>query len=317
MDFKTVPFDLKSTASDGSTFAGYANCFNNIDAAQEIVAPGAFAERLTEWMSEGNTDVIFLGGINHQWNSPIGKVTSAKEDTKGLFVECQVSQTQSGKDCMVLLKDGVLKKMSIGYRVLGSEYLEDAEDVATYWKEVGYTPSAKDIAAAQYGARLLTKVFLYEASPVVAPANDMADITRVKKYNTDELISYSDMEKRLRDVGLSQKAAKIWVSGFKALYQRDVEEATSTTERADAEEPPKAEPDAEDREPEPKITAEPEAVTQEPATSTAPVVIDLASAVLSSQVSAHYANFLALRAKYGLDGDPKHHGNSTRTVSKT
>lgn len=309
MDFKILPFELKSASGDGSEFAGYANCFNNVDAAQEIVAPGAFKDTLEEFMATG-----FIGGLNHQWDSPIGRPVSAKEDATGLFVEGKISPTMHGKDCMVLLKDNVIKKMSIGYRVLGDEVLADAKEVEDYWKDVGYKPSAKDIAASQYGVRLLTKLRLMEFSPVTVPANDMADITRVKRYDADEIVTERQFEKLLRDVGFARDAAKtICVSGFKALRQRDVEEAPQP-EPEITPEPIEPEPDVPDEKQEPEqdtteVKAGPETTPESPA----PVVVDLGSAVRQATVAAHVAAFMALKAKHGL-GEPKHNGKDSTGV---
>jgi HK97 family phage prohead protease len=290
MDFKILPFELKSASGDGSTFAGYSNAFFNIDTAQEIVDKGAFLETLPEFMATG-----FIGGLNHNWDCPIGKPMSAQEDAKGLFVEGKISPTEHGKDCMVLLKDGVITKMSIGYRVLGAEMLDDAEAVANYWKDRGYTPSAKDIAAAQYGAKLLTKLHLYEFSPVTVPANSMADITRVKRYDADEIDNERDFEKFLRDAGFARAAAKtICVSGFKALRQRDVEEAPTEADEEKSEAPPTPDPPTE--EPEATIEAKTEPVpTQEPAL----VVVEVVSCKKApqSEVTALYADFLTFQAK--------------------
>ncbi len=290
MDFKILPFELKSASGDNSTFAGWANAFFNIDAAQEIVDKGAFTDTLPEFMDSG-----FIGGLNHNWDCPIGKPTSAQEDDKGLFVEGKISPTEHGKDCMILLKDKVIRKMSIGYRVLGAEMLEDAEAVAEYWKSRGYAPSAKDIAASQYGARLLTKLHLFEFSPVVAAANDMADITRVKRYTAVNVTAEQEIEAYLRDArGFSQKACKIVVSGLKALYQRDVEEAGNT----------EALPLPHTDEPEPPIEAKTEDVAeakaQEPITVPAPVVLDVATLLHQQQVQALYTNLLGVKARYGL-----------------
>lgn len=306
MDFKILPFELKSASGDGSTFEGYSNAFFNIDAAQEIVDSGAFEETLPQFMLNG-----FIGGLNHNWDCPIGKPVSAKEDGKGLFVVGKISSTQHGKDCMVLLKDDVIKKMSIGYRVLGAEMLEDAEAVANYWKDRGYTPSTKDIAASQYGARLLTKLHLYEFSPVTVPANTLADITRVKRFSADDVAAEQEIEAYLRDArGFSQKASKIVVSGIKALYQRDVEEAY-TPEPETTPEPIEPEPDVPDEKQEPEqetteVKTEPEPIQEAPAL----VVVDLGSAVRQATVAAHVAAFMALKAKHGL-GEPKHNGKDS------
>lgn len=298
MDFKILPFEIKSTTEDGSTFAGYANCFNNLDAAQEIVAPGAFKDTLADFMVNG-----FIGGLNHDWSNPVGRPVAAREDDKGLFVEGKISPTQHGRDCMVLLKDRVIHKMSIGYKVQGDMMLDDAEAVNAYWKDNGYTPSAKDIAGAQYGARVLTKLYLYEFSPVTVPANSTADITRVKRYTAGDMTAEQEIETYLRDVsGFSQKAAKICVSGLKALYQRDVEEApTPEPQEAKAEvEPIEPEPTTEAKTEETPTSAETK--TEEPtqAPFVVPVVLDVAAAVHQSQVQALHADFQRTKARYGL-----------------
>lgn len=299
MQFKTVPFELKAASEDGSTFCGYANCFHNIDAAQEIVAPGAFTDTLAEFMSNG-----FVGGLNHDWNNPIGKPISAKEDGKGLYVEAKISPTQHGRDCMTLVKDKVIQKMSIGYKVMGAMNLEDADACDAYWKSQGYKPTASDIAAAQHGCRVLTKLHLFEFSPVTVPANSMADITSVKRYDPDCHIAYDEIERRLCDVGLARKAAKIWVSGLKALYQRDVEEA-KPEEAEEKSEPPQ--PEAEtppDEQPKPEEKTEDADAEAKQGQDTievpAPVVVNVAANLHQSRVQAAYADFEAIKARYGL-----------------
>jgi len=291
MDFKILPFELKSASDTGSEFSGYANCFNNIDSAQEIVAPGAFTDTLANFMSNG-----FIGGLNHNWDSPIGKPISAKEDPKGLFVEGKISPTQHGKDCMVLMKDNVIKKMSIGYRVQGDTYLEDAEEVGAYWKSQGYTPTASDIAAAQNGARVLTKIHLFEFSPVTVPANTMADITRVKRYSAGDLQTERAFERFLRDSGLSRKEAVTTIALLFKGLQRDADEAASP----EVETPPD-EPDTPTPSPIPPEPETQENEKQEPPTEAAPVVVADPVPVVekadSRLVSARFANFLTFQAR--------------------
>ena len=53
-------------------------------------------------------------------------------------------------------------------------------DIHAYWREHNYTPTAEDLAKAQRGARLLTRIRLYEISPVAVPANPRAVIAAVR-----------------------------------------------------------------------------------------------------------------------------------------
>jgi len=268
---KTLQFDLKASSADGGTFEGYANAFHNIDSAQEIVVPGAFTDTLPQFLEDG-----FIGGINHQWDMPIGKPTGAKEDVLGLFIQAMISDTVSGRDCRTLMKDRVIKKMSIGYRVKADEWLETADEVAAYWKQHSYQPTAQDIARSQYGVRLLHKINpLFECSPVTVPANDRADISRVKQFDLSEIKTERQFEKLLREaLGFSRNDAEtICMKGFRALHQREVEETPT--------------------EPTPP-TEEPEAKTQEEPTQVPPVAVVKAS---QAEVRALYATFLNNQAR--------------------
>ena len=228
MERKIVPFEVKATSGDGSTGEGIGNAFHLIDSYGEIVAPGAFTDTLAQFLAQG-----FMGGVNHDWDNPIGRFTAAEEVAKGLKVAWAISDTAHGRDVKTLLKDGVIKKLSIGFRTLGREILETAKDVADYWQKHNYTPTAEDVAASQFGARLLTKIHLYEVSPVTVPANRDSDITRVKAYKPDDFQKLSDVEDFLRDVAaFSHKDSKAFIARFRTLLRDagSTEEPTLTPE---------------------------------------------------------------------------------------
>lgn len=181
LERKVRPFALK-TADDGGTFSGHGAVFHNIDNHGDIIAPGAFHKHLPFFLSRG-----FIGGLNHDWDKPIGTPTEAAEDATGLKVAGKISETTHGKDVKVLMKDGVVKELSIGYQATGVKWLETAEDVAAYWTGAGYTPSEHDQAESKYGARLLTEIKLYEVSPVTIASNSLALISAVKGDGRDRL----------------------------------------------------------------------------------------------------------------------------------
>jgi HK97 family phage prohead protease len=170
-----VGFEMRAASDDGSEFSGWASCWHTIDSYGSIIAPGAFDETLEFFLDKG-----FIGGLNHDWNQPIGKPIEATCDERGLFSTARISDTSHGKDMKVLLKDGVIKQLSIGFITLGYEWLDTQEEVAAYWEQHGYAPSAEDISRSQWGALLKTKVKLYEYSPVTIPANSLCDITEVR-----------------------------------------------------------------------------------------------------------------------------------------
>lgn len=73
---------------------------------------GAFAKTI----KERGDDIKFLW--QHDWNEPIGKIIEIHEDAKGLFIKVKISETTHGKEALVLAKDGVINRMSIGYSVI-------------------------------------------------------------------------------------------------------------------------------------------------------------------------------------------------------
>jgi len=168
--------ELKASA-DGGGFEGLAAAFHNVDESLygDVIAPGAFAQDLPSFLADG-----FIGGMNHDWDTPIGRPTGAEERPEGLFVAASISDTAHGRDVRTLLRDGVVRKLSIGFKTLGKRYLEGADEVAAHWKEVGYEPTSEDVERAAHGVRLLTRVRLYEVSPVAVPANERARVIAVK-----------------------------------------------------------------------------------------------------------------------------------------
>jgi uncharacterized protein len=267
MEFKTFPFELKAATGDGSSFEGLVSVFNNVDSYGEIVDPHAFDEDLPEFLSSG-----FIGGLNHDWDNPIGTPQpGTKVVPEGLFLKANVIDTSHGMDVRKMLKAGVVKTLSIGFKRLGATVLETADDVSQYWKKNGYTPSSQDIARAKDGfITVLTRIKNFEGSPVTMPANDRAFITAVKAARDAANAAFKDsipapdpcpvtepdaeqaqspttvrqLEKFLRDAGLTQVKAKEAVSLAKSLL-RDVESVEVETE-------PETEPE----------------VTEEPATET-------------------------------------------------
>lgn len=179
----TIPFEIKEVKEEGGefagTFEGYAAGINNIDRVGDMILPGAFAEDLPRFLREG---VVCW---QHDWMNPIGKPLEAKEDSYGLFTKCRVSNTVQGKDAMTLIRDKVVQKLSIGYRVQSYEWVDRAGLIA-YLGSTDLSEQEKNRILRQYDEEemdelfLLKKVKLYEYSPVSVPANPNAVITGAK-----------------------------------------------------------------------------------------------------------------------------------------
>jgi uncharacterized protein len=176
---------LKET-DDSYQFTGYAAVFGNKDHGDDIIERGAFAESLK---SHGLPLLLF----NHRMNDlPIGVIEHAEEDRRGLLVAGELPKDDPVANRVGIMlrarKNGnrALKGMSIGYKTEQSH--------------------KKD------GARILTKLRLYEASFVNMPMNPLAGVETLKSatMSVDEFKTLSDRarEAHLRSLGFSDSWSK-------------------------------------------------------------------------------------------------------------
>ena len=132
------------------TFEGYAATFDK-DLVDDIIHQGAFQKSINEAFPANRIKVLW------QHDEPIGIPIEMKEDTYGLWVKAKVSKTALGDEALELMKDGVIDRMSIGFRIpIGKSEIDD------------------------YGVRHIKEVQLMEFSAVTFPANEGAIITAVK-----------------------------------------------------------------------------------------------------------------------------------------
>jgi HK97 family phage prohead protease len=204
---KSISFEVKARASDtaddpAGSFEGIGACFNNIDSANDIIPPGAFSEYLPKFLADG-----FVGGLNHDWDQPIGHPVEATEQPPiGLRFKAVFDDTPDAQAVRVKMMPhpvsgrATIRKLSIGYKVLDAEKLADPDAVHAYWAGQKYAPSPDDLARLKSayaprkdpvtnkpvipGVRLLKKLALYEISPVAVPANDRAAILATKGTGT-------------------------------------------------------------------------------------------------------------------------------------
>ena len=182
-----VPFKIKAVSEDG-LFSGYGSVFGVIDSYKEVVAPGAFAESLSQ-----RTPALLW---QHRSGEPIGVYSALREDQTGLYVEGKLAlKTARGAEAYELLKMGAISGLSIGFVTR-----DDSYDRVT-------------------GIRTLKKVDLWEVSLVTFPANESARVSGVKSIETIE--SLADAEAFLRDAGgFSRREATAFVSRIKSLRGR-------------------------------------------------------------------------------------------------
>jgi len=151
---KLIPFspDVKLDYQ-GRTIEGYAAVFGNIDLVQDRIDQGAFSKTL----QERGGKIKFLW--QHDTKTPMGRVLEMHEDQHGLWFKAIISDTQTGRDALALLKDGAIEGMSIGYEPIVHEYQ----------KFNGQT------------IRALKEIRLHEISLVTLSANPEAQVTALKE----------------------------------------------------------------------------------------------------------------------------------------
>ncbi len=137
----------------------------------------------------------------HKQDQPIGVWTEMYEDDYGFYAKVQLALgVQQADEAYILMKLGALKGLSIGYIPIDESYNKATK--TNHLKEVN----------------------LLETSLVTFPANDKSQVEVVKsKFENDETPTEREFEKALRELGLSRKQAKAFMTlGFKSLDEPEV-----------------------------------------------------------------------------------------------
>ena len=204
MELKTLSLsdcDIKYAQSEGA-FSGYGSVFGVVDAKNDIIMPGAYADVLG---SGAPVDVY----VNHNWldaQLPIGRWSGLKEDARGLAGEANlVMQMRGGADAYWAMKSGLVSGLS-----------------------VAIIPDPKSTERRADGVRIIHRIkALKEISIVTDPANDQARITEIKHLDdmreaVEELETIRDFERFLRDAGgLSKGLTQALISRAKIVFGRE------------------------------------------------------------------------------------------------
>ena len=197
--FRSGAFKLKDLDEKTGHFTGYASVFGNVDSYRDVLEMGAFKKTLSE---NGHRVKVLW---QHDPYTPIGRPVEMREDDRGLYVEAKVSETTAGKDALILLRDGVIDELSIGYSPV------------------------KDVWDADSKTRRLTEVKLWEFSPVTWAANDLALIQGVKHLDDLDpaLLALGDA---MREI----KAGRVLSEKNRTLVSAALESLVGTTEALQA-----------------------------------------------------------------------------------
>lgn len=172
MERKTCWFDLRSGSPNqlDNDLAGYASVKHEIDAYGDVILDGAYGN-LDEFVKDGFVAV----GHDHV-SVPIGYVTSAKEDRKGLFVSMAFHSTVEAQEAKTVVEE----RLAAGKRVGLS---------------IGYLPLEWSFETRDgRRVRLLKRIELKEFSLVSLPAARGAVATLVKgiEADIDEVIALEE-----------------------------------------------------------------------------------------------------------------------------
>lgn len=138
------------------------------DRGHDIVEPKAFENALATYM----TNPVVL--LQHKHDKPIGVVTEASIDNKGLYIKANITEDTDG--VMSAIKNGVLRTFSIGYGLKEGDY--EVEETVDENGKYDYTTTIKNLE-------------LYEISVVSVPMNAYAlmksieDCFEVKEVEED------------------------------------------------------------------------------------------------------------------------------------
>ncbi len=175
--------DFKAKDDSAMSFTCYGNVKNIRDHAYDVTKDGAFVNSVLKHKAEGTMPKMFL---NHsQWETPIGVWVDMVEDEKGLLLEGKFANTEKGREVYELMKLGAMDSFSIGYRVIDEKWNDQA----------GYNE--------------LKEIDIMEISAVNFPCNEESRLVGIKSMlDNNELPTKRDLEKLLREQGLSKKQAE-------------------------------------------------------------------------------------------------------------
>lgn len=106
-ELETRELELRVDNAEERTFTGIAVPYN-----ETANIGGRYLERFAPGAIETIEDTMVFYG--HE--TPIGKITRGEDTEDGFLVSGRISDTQLGNETLTLMRDGVLKKMSIGFK---------------------------------------------------------------------------------------------------------------------------------------------------------------------------------------------------------
>ena len=177
-----VPVTNFKMDSEKGIFTCYANVKNHIDFAGDRSVDGCFVASCRKHTENGTMPKMFW--MHNPHSIPVGVWSKMAENEIGLLMEGKNLPTTKGKDIQIAAEAGAIDSFSIGYNVIREEYNEKLD----CWD--------------------LLEVEIIEVSWVTYGCNDKSTLIEMKsKLESKEVPTKRELEKHLRDSGLSRKEA--------------------------------------------------------------------------------------------------------------
>lgn len=203
LEYKTSRFEVKAEGDDRLHIRAYALVFGNVDSYGDIIVEGACDAYLASEDAK-RTKLCY----QHNLQDVIGVITDKGVDATGMWFEADILPTTQGKDVALLMREGAIDEISIGY--FANEY--------HYEKREGYN----------YDLRILDAITIIEISPVTRAANPKAVVTAMKAEEQDTkqekpLTHKEDMEEMKKQLETLEQKAQSAVDRANAAEQKAAE----------------------------------------------------------------------------------------------
>lgn len=185
---------IKDVDTKSGIVTGYFSAFGNVDHHNDVMVKGCYAKTIKERGVDGTDQIHHL--LMHNWEKPIGKLLTLKEDDFGLYFESKLSKnTTAGKDAIGMYQDKLLKEHSVGFSTVKNEPVDEANHIK--------------------------EVFLYEGSSVLLGANSQTPFTGFKtlagKTQLEVINQIEALEKALYSGSFSDDTFLQMEEGLKSL----------------------------------------------------------------------------------------------------
>ena len=223
----TSTFKFVEEADDGSVnIKGYAST-NDTDRAGDVIEKEAWEKGGLE--NYTNNPVILF---NHDYNRPIGRATGLETDDRGLRIAANISK--SAGDVTNLVKEGILRALSVGFRVKDADYIEETDGLKISDAEL-FEVSVVSVPANQAATFSVAKSFETQ-SEYDEWKKQFVKITEADKpQDTDDSLSSrnNEMSEKTEDFNLEEFAKKVASETAAKIAMQQAE--SKAAEKADAE----------------------------------------------------------------------------------